>query len=240
MRVILRLLLALFLVLVVILLVGGFFWWLSGGVPSRAAQPEDLGIEYSGLDRQVAESKTGVKTMQINSVEGYFKTVSYEGSHPVETVFTQEEISALANGGAWQYYPLKAVQIRLNSDSSLEASGWVLTETIGDYIEATGGVDSLVTRLIKLLGFNKQNLPFYLKGSIAIKDNELNLRLQKAKLGSVPLPLVLLEGNSRAINDFVKRQMLFVQGLSIDSLEIKNRQLELVGTLPDIERISVY
>jgi len=240
MRFLLRLFLILLFILLIGFLVGGFFWWLSGGTISGANQPEDLGVEYDDIDLEAARRKAGIETLESNLADSYLGTISYEGSHFVNTVFTQRELNALVNSGAWKYYPLKSVQIKINRDNSFEASGLILTERLGGYIEATGEVDNLATRVIKLLGYNKQNIPFYIQGFISIKDNEPDWRFQKVKLGPFFIPLALIGGNSTAINDFLKRQLLFVQGLSIESLEIKDGELKLVGTLPDTERIVVY
>jgi hypothetical protein len=236
MRVILKLVL---IILLAGLLLGGFFWWLSGGTLSGTGQPEDLGVEYSEIDAGSAREKAGVEIMAVSPMESYFQTISYKGSHPVETVFTQEELSALVSGGTWEYYPLRRVQIKINYDASFEASGLVLADRLGDYIETTGEKDNLATRMIRLLGYHKGNIPFYAKGFVAIKDNEPDLNFEKIKVGPLSLPLTWIKRNSVEINDFVRRQLSFVEGLYIESLEIKDGQLRLVGTLPNIERVVI-
>ncbi|HUV71664.1 MAG TPA: hypothetical protein VMW25_01510, partial [Clostridia bacterium] len=130
----------------------------------------DLGIEYDSIDLANGRLKSRVKVTSLG-FSGYFaETIQYSGQHFVETTFTQEELTALANSSEWKYYPVSEVQIKSNKDKSFEVCGLLKTSRLSGWLEATGGLDNLAARVLRLLGEGRRDIPFYLRVKIAVEN----------------------------------------------------------------------
>lgn len=232
------------LLLVIVLLSTVFGLGFLGMIPPLSSalgadKPRDLRIEYDSIDLVNARLKSRVKTTSLG-FPGYFeKTIQYSGQHFVDTSFTSQELTALANSSEWKYYPVSEVQIRINKDRSLEVSGLLKNSRLGNWLEATGSLDNLTAQILRVLGEGRREIPFYLRVKIAIENYEPDLEFQKIEIGRLSLPAKIITQNQSQLESFVKERMDFVEGLAIKRLQVEGGELRFVGYLPDIERIAI-
>ncbi len=231
-------LLFLFLVLATALILG-FLGFLPGLTEFLGAdRAVSLGVEYEALDAALAQEKTGVSVGELSATDFLLTSLQYSGSHSVEAVFNERELTALANAGSWQHYPLENVQIRLNPDNSVEISGLLKSERLVDYLELTGESPGMTAQVLKVINLSQRKIPFYLLVQVAVLDDQVDLNLKKVSLGRLAIPRSFLEKNETSFESFIQNKMFFVKGLSIKSLTVKDGEVSFVGTLPNEELIG--
>lgn len=192
----------------------------------------DIGVEYTDADLKSAQIKTGVQLKELRSDNRY--SVIYTGANAIDNTFTQEELTALINSSKWIYCPVKDLQLKINSDGTMEISGILLSDRLAGYAEAMGfGISDIQLAKDKLRIGAEAN--FYLVGTLEIIDNKVNLNLSKVEINRIPIPSSLVDSNREAIETFVENRMQAVTGLSIQSFKIEDGKLTFKGTVPAIE-----
>src|SRR3989344_934809 len=90
-------------------------------------KPKNLGANYSQKDLQQFTQKSGVTTSALPANAPAGKTIIFSGSHPVDQSFSGPELTAALNNrhNDYAYFPFRNVQIRINSDGSVEGSGTI-------------------------------------------------------------------------------------------------------------------
>lgn len=176
-------------------------------------QPRDLGVSYSQID--YASGLAKVPGASVNNPEFLCLACSYTstGSVQVNTSFTQEEFTAMMNARNNEVGPLKEVQVKFNSDGTMEATGMIDTK----------GID----------GVPEINGPIYAKGKInKTSSREVTVDLESAEFGRIGVPSDQLPEAEKAVNDAIKQAFTNNPGLSVESIQIVDGAINFQGTLP--------
>lgn len=250
-------------ILAVIVLVPVVYLGMLGFIPGLstllgAKKPVDLGIKYTKENFEAAHIRSGVNYEEMGNSNSAAASISFSGSHDINTSWTSEEMTALLNDRPWKYWPISKVQMRINPDNTVEMSGIINSVKLKGYAQAIGVPAAVSDRTNLLPG----EAAFYLKGSASLSDNQVSsFDISGAKLGSVSIsPSLLLSLNNSLANvayaedlkgelgkysgkkkyvvDFINGRLAWIQGFFAKRAEFKNGRLEFDGKLPDKEVTS--
>src|SRR3989344_1982436 len=212
---------------------------LAGAVIFYLLQPKTLGIRFTAADLESAKSKIKVTTVPLPTNSPIDQTLIVSGSHPVDTSFTSEELSALADNRHkdYAYFPFKNVQIRVNNDGSVEGSATVNYQDAVNYFVSLGVSASDITEGAAKFKIPNANLPVYLKVSGTISDNQSQINVQQAKIANISIPQNYITEYSPALNNLIDSIIQDRQpSVNINKLEVKDGQVYFQGTSPDREQ----
>lgn len=255
MKVLLKILLAI-LVIVGVLVVGlgvaGYFFFTNAdfreNVVSKVSisnalfntKPQDLGVTFSEQDLNSAYSKSGTVTevQQItgNTVLKPNQTVIGDGSKSVDVQLTSEEATALINkwSEVWIYAPVSNVQYKINPDNTGEVSALFDVSKAVNYAKATGVPEYIVnavTDYIKPLG---NQFPVYMKGTLEIANNKVDLNLSNVKIGFLSVPSSLYSGLKSQTDQFVEDRLTGgMVSERIESFKMENGKAVVKGVIPE-------
>lgn len=181
----------------------GAGWWLL----SRAGSPKDLGVRYTEADYQSAVKKAGIALDNVPADSQYAGTeMVYSGSKPIDTTFTQAELSAALSMNHHPDFPAKNVQIRLLGGNQAEASG----------LFTYGGV----------------TYPVYIKGDASITGNQVIGSIQAAEVAGWEVPSEYFRYGEEYLISLVNSRLARMEGLDIQSVEVVDGQARVVGSIP--------
>ncbi|HOP09913.1 MAG TPA: zinc ribbon domain-containing protein [Oscillospiraceae bacterium] len=230
------------LVIIIVLLAG--FIAVTFLVPGLV-MPVNLGVKSSYEAYLSAMDKVGLSrddTPESGAIEDY--QVVYSGSHTVDETLTSEELTSYVNENRPPYFAVKNVQIRINDDGTVEASGTLNTAYVFDHV--LGGEYSMedAQRALPMLGLIPDNVNLYVKLSGSVVDNSVeDLDIESVSVMGITIPNDLIDSNEDFIVDTVDgliARMNAKSGSNIEQLDFDNGKLNVKGTLPSYtERISV-
>ena len=217
--------------------------------------PRNLGVHSTQADYQtyvstggwkVSELKTGASTSQGTQVSGQGsqvsgqegRTVQFSGQRTVKATRTSEQLTALANSAdlkSWKYYPYQDVQIRINSDGSVEASGKLLSDRLFTALTRPGlDMTAEESGYVKDYGkFIKGNPALYTKFTGGISNNKVDINFSKVEVGGIGIPSDVMGEVNSHVKNLVERKMVKVPGLNIKSLTFQNGKMNFDGIVPD-------
>jgi len=247
-------------ILIVVILVPLIYLAMLGYIPGLsdilgAKKPVGLGIKYTKDDFDAAHGRSGVNYEETKDASSANGSISFSGSHDVNSLWTSQEMTALLNDRPWKYWPISKVQMRINADNTVEMSGIINSVKLRGYAQAIGVPAAVADRTNLLPG----EAAFYLKGSASLADNNVSsFDITGAKLGSVSIsPGLLLSakdgftqvayaedlkselskysGKKGYVVDFINSKLSWIQGFFAKRAEFKGGKLEFDGKLPDKE-----
>lgn len=214
---------------VVTILYGSYAFGLIG-----TPKAKDLGVRFTQQDFVSMEEKSGVKHETL--VASGSEIIRYSGSHDVDNSFSSEDFSAFAQYASWKYLPFSNVQIRINSDGTVEASGNMNTSKLADYLMGAGGVTGEEAGKIKSYVPISGNPTFYIKVGGGMKENTLqNFSIQSAQIGPVSIPSSFISTYIGRVETFLNDRVRALPGAYVKSLTIENGKMHYQGKLPDVE-----
>lgn len=222
--------------LVGVLLVGylGFVPGLSHWLGSD--KPRDLGVKYSTEMIDQAQEKTGVEVVQLPDSTSVEASIQLSGQKEVNYSLTSQELTALANR-SWKYFPISQVQLKINSDGSVEGSGVVDINKISAYSKAVGFSVETAEKTIDDYKIPRMVIPFYFKFTGNAKDNQVNLQPQALEVGRLGIPGGVLSENARKLSEFLSISISRSPGFSIKTLTFSDGKMNFEGTVPEKEMI---
>lgn len=161
---------------------------------------KNLGIKYTKADYTSILNKLDYvkdETPTGNSIEDY--EYKYEGLKDVEIEFTSEELTAFFNEDRPSYFPVKNVQIKINNDGTIEASGTADVDYFLNNVLSEKYSREQIKEEIPALGILPSKVNLYLKVSGSIEDNKSTLNMQNVSVQGIPLPSTIYDTNE-AIN----------------------------------------
>jgi len=231
------------LLIIIIVLLAGFIA-VTFLVPGMV-RPVNLGVKSSLEDYQTAMDKVGLtrdETPTAGTIEDY--QVVYSGSHAVDEALTSEELTSYVNENRPPYFAVKNVQIRINNDGTVEASGTLNTAYVFEHV--LGGEYSMedAQRALPMLGLIPDNVNLYVKLSGGVVNNHVRgLDIDSVSVMGITIPNDLIDSNEDFIVDTVDGLIARVNaksGSNIEQLDFDNGKLNVKGTLPSYtERIAV-
>ena len=238
---ILRTLLILLLIIVIgIVLFLGYLGFIPGlSTFFGSDKPRDLGIKYTQTDYDLAMQKNKVGISVINFAPSAQASLIWQGTNQVSNSWRAQEVMATINKNSsdWKFFPIKDVQLKINSDGSVEASGILSVDKLKGYAEATkisqGDINS-ISKILDDYKIPRNPVPFYIKGSLSVKNNNVNVEVPKLEIGRLPIPQSLYESAKSSFEGFAKQQLDGggYGNLYIKSLDFNNGKMNFDGTLP--------
>src|SRR3989338_744716 len=212
---------------------------LAGAVIFYLLQPKTLGIRFTAADLESAKSKIKVTTVTLPTNSPIDQTLIVSGSHPVDTSFTSEELSALADNRHkdYAYFPFKNVQIRVNNDGSVEGSATVNYQDAVNYLVSLGVSAADISKGAAKFKIPNASLPVYLKVSGSVENNQSQINVREAKIANIGIPQNYITDYSPALNNLIDSVIRDRQpSVNINKLEVKDGQVLFQGTAPDKEQ----
>lgn len=227
---------AIVLILLIPLLVLG---WL-GLVPGLsgllgADHPKDLGVQYSASDVQNYQSKFGITFAQRSAAPDDpsrpGKKRLFADPKPVDTTFTQEELSAALNSADLAWLPLRAIQIKL-SNHTAEVSGLLSTGRIPKFLKIAAGLGFKEGDLAQVAAYAEKladDVPVYIKAGGAVENSELNLRIEELGIGRFTVSPDVI---AKAVPDGIHKTIKSSDHFAIHSATPREGSLAFSGILP--------
>lgn len=220
----------LFLLGVVVL--GGFGIW-------YVMQPRSLGVAYTPADLSSIYKKVGVTFEPLSAGTPVGRSLVLIGAHPVDATFTSAELTAGADNRSreYAYFPFRNVQIRVNTDGSVEGSATVNYSDAVRYLEALGVSSEDIADAAKKFNIPNASLPVYLKVTGSVTNNKSSIRVEAAQIARISVPQDLVNQYGPALNGLVDSIIRDRQpSYNIQKLSVENGNVHFVGNAPDKEQ----
>lgn len=227
------------LVVVVIFLAG-----LAGFVPGLSTilgtnKPKDLGVHITKEDSAKAQEKSGVVLVELPANTPVEESYQLSGQRAASFSFDSKEATGVINNRPWKYYPFYDLQLRINSDGTIETSGMVDMSILMNYAKSLGYATDDVNSALSQYHIPKINMPFYIKGTGSVIDNKVAIDVQSFEAGRVPIPSGVLSSNMDRINSFAQDVVDRQKGFTAKKLDVEDGKIVFDGTMPEKESIVV-
>ena len=236
-----RFVVGLIVVIIVVVLGLGYLGFVPGVSKLLGSdKPRDLGITYTAADLKSITSKNHVQRIVLESAPDIKSSFVLKGTQAINNVFTDKEITArLGQESDWLFNPFTNVQVKIGKDGTVEASGVVRVDRLRGYAEATGVSSTDIEAISK--GMDKYKVPrisfpAYVKGSLSIENNKLNIDLSELYIGKIPVAKALYSQAKSAFEDFVYKRLTSggYGSLYVKSLSFSNGKMSFSGNIPKI------
>ena len=212
----------LLIILILILIPIGILVYLGfvPGLSPLITKPIDLGIKADPSLVTAFETKyavpAGVSTAKLDV-----------------SLYSTEITSVFA---VWQQrdklFPLRDVQIRFNPDGTGEASGYLKLGSAVALAKNLGYTDADINKGKEYIQYISGDLPFYVKGTGGMLNNQLTINPSTFRLGNVTVPSSITTPATRVVGDMITRRLKQIGGANIEEASFKTGVLKLKGTVP--------
>lgn len=208
--------------------------------------PKSLGIKSSPEAYNSAMVKLGItkdEAPKTGSAESY--QVIYGAPHPVNTALTSEEITSFINENRPDYYALKNVQVRINDDGTVEASGSIDTAYIFEKILGGEYTEEDLKSAVPMLGMLPGSVNLYAKGTGEINNNQIeNVDIQNLTVMGISIPdSALTEAGTQIIVETLEGYMERENAKNnsdIEHMAIEDGKLVVEGQFPSsVQRLPI-
>ena len=201
--------------------------------------PKSLGVSYTPADLESIYKKVGVTFVPLPPGTPPGKSLIVSGSHPVDETFSSEEITAAADNRykEFAYFPFRNVQIKINTDGSVEGSATVQYSDAVRYLVALGVAPKDIEDAAKKFNIPNANLPVYMKASGEVVKNKSNIRVSEAKISRIAIPSSFIQEYGPALNILIDSIISTRKpSYDIQKLSVENGKVRFIGSAPDKEQ----
>ena len=206
---------------------------------------KSLGVKYTEKDyKSMLEKLQYIKdeTPTLDSADLY--TYTYGSVKNVNVEFTSEELTAFFNENRPSYYALKNVQIKINSDGTIEAVAnanvdYFLNEFLsGDFSKED------IKEQIPALGLLPNTVNLYINFGGSVVNNKANAIVNSVQVQGVTIPNKFVNSNEaiNVINDGCNNIMNSYNtktGSTFKKIAIEDSKVKFEGSVPSsLERIK--
>jgi hypothetical protein len=229
--------------LILFLLLGVGYLTLKGKIPllsDKILSQKDLGINESPDEIYAFYDEIGYVD-GLKGEEPKSGELLFEGTIDIEHTFTQSEINSWLSAWeqGWADIPFRNLQIKLNSDNTVEASALISVKKAESIGKMLGYSDEEIEKAKEYLGYIPDPLPLYATGTASISNNVPDLNVRDFKVVGISLPQGLIQPVTNVLSDIMERgtNMSGAQ-TDIQSAEVTEAGVEFVGTVPAKVSIS--
>ncbi len=223
-------------ILVVALLVLGYLGFIPGlSSVFGADKPRNLGVTYTAADYDSAHRKSGIQLSSLPDTGKSEGSIVMTGKQPLTSTFSSAEITAAANERKWKYWPISKVQVKFNSDGSMESSGVLNIGKLVSYAQALGLAQADIKQALDALKSIPTNPAFYVKLKTTVTDNKVSMDVQQAELGRLSLTPDIIKNAQGKVIDAFNAYLASSPNISIKSLSFADGKVNFDGTLPAAE-----
>lgn len=224
--------------IVAVLAYFGFVPGLSGVMGS--SKPRDLGIQVSEVAYKEGLERSGVvhkalMPSEVKTVNGMPMGIVHIGKHDAKVSFTSQELTSAANRVKWVQFPFRDVQIRINDDGIGEASGVLVFDKIKPYLNSLGVSNSDINKGLEVAKLPSFDMPFYVKVSGGVVNNNISLDVKSIEVGRFPIPQSIISEYTPNVEGFLESWVKNDPSISIKKLDFDGGKVNFDGTLPDVE-----
>jgi len=226
-----RLIIAVSIIVTVILVLGfmfpGLLWTRSLGVGYTKQ-------DYDSFMKKMQYIKDTTPTGNSESAYNYVfgKPVA------ISTEFTSSELTAFANYNRPSYYAAKNVQIRVNKDGTIEASGKVNVDYVLNEIIGGKFTREQIVKEMPALGILPENVNLYLSIGGSITNNSANIIPNSLSVQGIPIPEKYVKSSesistvTTGINNYIIKNNA-KSGASVEKVVVENEKLVIKGMFPE-------
>ncbi len=199
---------------------------------------KDLGIKYTDADYQSVLAKLDYIKDAIptgDSRDDYAYT--YGKTTNIETEFTSAEITAFINTDRPSYYAVKNVQVRINSDGTIDASGIVNVDYFLSEVLSGKFSREQIVKEIPALGFLPGSVNLALNFDGGIINNKASGSINSAEVQGIPIPTEYVNSDEAistvtgGLNDMLTKNSS-KSGSVFEKLAVENEKIVLKGQFP--------
>lgn len=190
---------------------------------------KDLNVAVT-VDKGTESSKKMKLPQNIEDLKNLIKNPS--AYKEVKTSLNSEEISSLLQISQNKDFPFCLVQIRINADNSVEASGYATPEKVANYLAKTGVTSNVVKEVFKYLQFSNY-VPVYAKATGTITNNKFDLNIQSFAVGKISVPQDKINTYTNDVENYLtnvcNKNQVYVKKLDISNKQANvdmNRSLQ--------------
>jgi hypothetical protein len=228
-----KLLTGLIVTTILIILVFGYFGFVPGVSNLMGANiPIDLGVMPTTTDLASVNSKLGVTYSTLPASAIGKASLSETGSRQINVQLTSEEVTALINdhSSRWKYYPIEDVQVRINTDNTVELSGVLRVDRWSGYADAIGLNEETRGQVRPFLSYVVTNPSVYMKGSISL-GGYAQIDLTDTQIGRISLPRDQINNYAGTLEYFAYEVSHLYQ-LQISQMSVQGGSLLVAGSIP--------
>jgi len=199
------------------------------------AKPIDLGIEADQTLVTQFDQAHGMINELPNGVVPSDREPIYEGEVSLDIELNSAQVTSILAywRGRYAKMPIRDVQIRFNPDGTSEASGILEIGTAITMAKQLGYSEADIEKGKSYVKYIAGDLPFYLKGTASVSDNQVMINPTTMQVGRVNVPASIMGPVASVVDDAIERKMKQVPGLSVSEMTISNGILHLVATSPN-------
>lgn len=204
------------------------------GVSKYLTKPLDLGIKADPLYTPELEQRLNFK----NELPGGIVPSGREGVFSGQ-IQVDEKVTSVAATSILEHWkkrspslPIRDVQVRFNQDGTAEASGILEIATAVTIAKALGYSDQDIESGKSYAKYVSGDLPFYVKGTAGVTNNQVSLALSNFQLGKVTVPEKITTPASRVVEDVIERRLKQVPNIDLASVRLNADTLQFTGKVP--------
>lgn len=217
-------------------LIGLAYIGMIPGVSSFFVKQVDLGIVPD--PQQVVEINETIGHEVITSSTPAQSEPVYEGEIEIDGSYSGQQVTSVLDSWSKNYAitPFYNVQVKLHEDGSAEASGMLKIAEAVALAKNLGYSDEQIEIASKYATFVNGDLPVYVAGAVSVVNNQVSVDTSTIKMGNVTLPKYIESQVVVAVEDAVERKIRQVPTVQIQNMDLSGGQLNIAGTVPQLER----
>lgn len=218
-------------VLVLIVMVLGFAF--PGLIWTKSLGVNYTQTDYNSIMDKLNYTKDDTPTGDSKDLYNYI----YGPAASVDTEFTSEELTAFFNENRPSYYPLKNVQVKINTDGTIELSASANVDYFLNNILGGKYTRQQIENEIPAIGILPDNVNIYIKftGSVTQNISYINVKAITVQGVAIPdqyfVPTSIANTISAGFNDFIAKSNAET-GSSYESVYVENGVLKFKGSVP--------
>lgn len=226
----------LFLLLLILLSVGIGYLTLKGKIPfisERIFKQVDLGINESPEVIYTYYDEIGF----VNNLEGdtpQSGELIFEGGIDLDHTFTQQEINSWFSAWeeSWTGIPFKNLQVKLNSDGTVEASSLISIQEAESIGKTLGYSQEEIDKAKSYLEYIPDPLPLYAKGTISITQDDVQIDMSNFKVANFNVPSTITSGVAWIVEDVIEKARNMSDETTINSATVTSEGVKFIGRVP--------
>lgn len=222
--------------LVIVLAVAGIYLVLKNNVFSLnipGMEQIDLGIDESPDIIYAYYEEIGFQ----NNLEGDTPrsgTLVFEGGIDIEHTFTQKEINSWFSAweNSWTGIPFKNLQIKLNTDGTVEASSLITLKEAEALGRTLGYSQEDIEKAKGYIRYIPDPLPLYATGTASITENDVSIDIDNMKIGNISVPSNISSAIGYVIEDSIEKARTLSDYTNVKEAIVTSEGVRFKGTVP--------
>lgn len=206
---------------------------------------KNLGIKYTKADYNSMMKKLAL-IKDVSPITGSKDDYEYTYGDLVEIKeeFTSEELTAFFNENRPSYYAIKNLQVRVNKNGTLEATGNVNVDYVLDELLDGKYTRADISENLPTLGWLPNNVNLYIKVGGSVTNNTSNVNVSSLSVQGITIPDNMITSSetkstlTNSVNDSLAKHK-GKTGTTFEKIEMENGKISLAGKIPStINRIK--